>query len=276
MSTEKELPSQKSDRLRLMRGILAWEGSIGNTRVREMFGVGLIQASRMLREFRDNMANAVETATRTRLVVACRPKDLKVDVSLEEYLAVAKNSEANRAVLVDHRIDMTRIPPHIFAMLRQAALTCAGVQIVYASMASPIPSPRTIFPHTLIQVGRRWHVRAWCEKREEFRDFNLGRIRDAKPIASKAPRAKADDADWNRTLQLHFIPHRELSPDQQMMIREEFFRGTSGHRLTVRTCMAKYVIQDLRAAITPKTQLPPEFQLEVANADDLSGHLFER
>ena len=276
MSTEKELPSQKSDRLRLMRGILAWEGSIGNTRVRELFGVGLIQASRMLREFRDNMANAVETATRTRLVVACRPKDLKVDVSLEEYLAVAKNSEANRAVLVDHRIDMTRIPPHIFAMLRQAALTGAGVQIVYASMANPIPSPRTIFPHTLIQVGRRWHVRAWCEKREEFRDFNLGRIRDAKPIASKAPRAKADDAEWNRTLQLHFIPHRELSPDQQMMIREEFFRGTSGHRLTVRACMAKYVIQDLRAAIAPKTQLPPEFQLEVANADDLNGHLFER
>lgn len=276
MSTEKELPSQKSDRLRLMRGILAWEGSIGNTRVRELFGVGLIQASRMLREFRDNMANAVETATRTRLVVACRPKDLKVDVSLEEYLAVAKNSEANRAVLVDHRIDMTRIPPHIFAMLRQAALTGAGVQIVYASMANPIPSPRTIFPHTLIQVGRRWHVRAWCEKREEFRDFNLGRIRDAKPIASKTPRAKADDAEWNRTLQLHFIPHRELSPDQQMMIREEFFRGTSGHRLTVRACMAKYVIQDLRAAIAPKTQLPPEFQLEVANADDLNGHLFER
>lgn len=276
MSTEKELPSQKSDRLRLMRGILAWEGSIGNTRVRELFGVGLIQASRMLREFRDNMANAVETATRTRLVVACRPKDLKVDVSLEEYLAVAKNSEANRAVLVDHRIDMTRIPPHIFAMLRQAALTGAGVQVVYASMANPIPSPRTIFPHTLIQVGRRWHVRAWCEKRVEFRDFNLGRIRDAKPIASKAPRAKADDAEWNRTLQLHFIPHRELSPDQQMMIREEFFRGTSGHRLTVRACMAKYVIQDLRAAIAPKTQLPPEFQLEVANADDLNGHLFER
>lgn len=275
MSADKELPSQKTDRLRLMRGILAWEGSLGNTRVRELFGVGLIQASRMLRELRDSTADALKTATRARVLVACRPKDLKVDVTLDEYLALAKDSEANKAVLVDNRIDMTRIPPHIFAMLRQAALDGTGLQIVYASMANPIPSPRNIFPHTLIQVGRRWHVRAWCEKREQFRDFNLGRIRDAKPIASKAPSAKTDDAEWNRTIQLHFVPHRELTPDQQLMIREEIFRGTTGHRLTVRACMAKYVIQDLRAATDPAKQLPPEFQLEVANAKDLIHHLFE-
>ncbi len=275
MSTEKELPSQMADRLRLMRGILAWEGRIGNTRVRELFGVGLIQASRMLREFRDSMADALETATRARVLVACRPKDLKVDVTLDEYLALAKDSEANKAVLVDYRIDMTRIPPHIFAMLRQAALDGTGLQIVYASMANPITSPRNIFPHTLIQVGRRWHVRAWCEKRQEFRDFNLGRIRDAKPIASKAPRPQREDAEWNQELKLHFIPHRELSPDQQLMIREEFFRGTTGHRLTVRACLAKYVIQDLRAATDPQKQLPPEYQLEVANANELGRHLFD-
>ena len=149
MSADKELPSQRTDRLRLMRGILAWEGSLGNTRVGELFGVGLIQASRMLRELRDSTADALKTATRARVLVACRPKDLKVDVTLDEYLALAKDSEANKAVLVDYRIDMTRIPPHIFAMLRQSALDGTGLQIVYASMANPIPSPRNIFPHTL-------------------------------------------------------------------------------------------------------------------------------
>ena len=275
MTVEKDSSSLKSDRLRLMRGILAWEGSIGNTRVRELFSVGLIQASRMLREFRDDMGKAVETAARSRLVVATRPKEIKTDVSLEEYLAVAKDSAANREVLVDHRIDMTKITPHIFALLRQSAVNGTGVEIVYASMANPVPSVRQIYPHTLIQVGRRWHVRAWCAKRGEFRDFNLGRIGKALPLAAKAPKTKADDADWNRTLVLHFIAHRALTPEQQLMVREEFFRGTSGYGLTVCACMAKYVIQDLRAATDPDKQRPPEYQIEVLNTEDLKGVLFE-
>lgn len=274
-SVENDSPTMKSERLRLMRGVLAWEGSIGNTRVRELFNVGLIQASRMLREFRDELGDAVGIASRSRLVVPTRPKDIKTDVTLDEYLVAAKGSSANQEIMVDYRIDMTRVEPYVFALLRQAAINATGVEIVYASMANPVPAARQIYPHSLIQVGRRWHVRAWCVKRSQYRDFNLGRIRQATAIARKATQTKADDANWNRELVLHFTAHRALSEEQQLMVRSEFFRGTSGYGLTVRACMAKYVVQDLRAAIDPEKQRPPEYLIEVFNSDDLKGVLFD-
>ena len=36
---------------------------------------------------------------------------------------------------------------------------------------------RLIAPHTLVYTGMRWHVRAYCEKNGQYRDFVLSRLR---------------------------------------------------------------------------------------------------
>lgn len=42
----------------------------------------------------------------------------------------------------------------------------------------------------------------------------------------------------------------------------------------MRACLAQYVIQDLRAAVDPEKEAPPEFQIEVINAAWLKKALF--
>lgn len=45
------------------------------------------------------------------------------------------------------------------------------------SFSTPDGETRLIAPHTLIYTGMRWHVRAYCERNRDYRDFVLSRFR---------------------------------------------------------------------------------------------------
>jgi len=49
------------------------------------------------------------------------------------------------------------------------------------------------------------------------------------------------------------------------MIAAEYFGGNTQMSLTVRQCLAAYIIQDLRLATDTARQRPPEYQLHVKN-----------
>lgn len=153
-------------------------------------------------------------------------------------------------------------------------MTKTGVAIRYASMTNPAFEERTIFPHSIIHIGRRWHVRAWCVKRQDFRDFTLGRIQSALPVVEPAPRTIDDDEAWQEVVMIELAAHRKLSSQQQQVVRAENFSGLDTRHLPIRTCLVQYAIQDLRAAIDPEKELPPGFQIEVVNAAQLKKALF--
>lgn len=150
--------------------------------------------------------------------------------------------------LVDARVDLTEVRPEIFATLRKAVLAKTGVEITYASMSNPEYAKRVIFPHAIVRVGRRWHVRAWCAKRRSFRDFTLGRIRMVKSLQDRTPQESQDDKDWNSILTLEIRAHHKLSLEQQLVVCNEYFFGERSRLVTVRACLAQYFVQDGRIA----------------------------
>lgn len=264
----------RDQRLRIMEGVLDWEGEIGNARVRKLFDLQPVQASRLLAEFRAHLGDRLIEDGRAKVLRLANSEQPCSKVSLDEYARQTQTVDASTACIVDARVDLTDIRPFIFATLRKSSLRQTGVMISYASMTNPAFSERVIFPHSIVHVGRRWHVRAWCSKRSEFRDFTLGRIKTATQIANISSHPVADDRAWNQFIQLRLVAHRHLSIDQQQVVRNEYFQGTMARRLSIRACLAQYVIQDLRAAIDPERDRPPEYQIEVANMSDIQSWLF--
>lgn len=267
-------PKLRDQRLRVMEGVLDWEGEIGNARVRKLFGVQPVQASRLLAEFRTRLGDRITEDGRARLLRPINPSQQCSTMSLDEYIRQTYSVEDNDSCIVDARVDFTDVRPSVFATMRRAALTETGVAISYASMTNPIPSERIVFPHSIVHVGRRWHVRAWCSKRSEFRDFTLGRIMTAAHVETEATHTLINDAAWNKLVQVRLVAHRNLSQEQQLVVRTEYFGGTAGRRQSVRACLVQYVIQDLRAAVHPEREVPPEYQMEVANVTELRKWLF--
>lgn len=267
-------PKLRDQRLLIMEGVLDWEGEIGNARVRKLFDLQPVQASRLLGEFRTRLGDRLVEDGRSKVLRLTNPSQPCSGMSLDEYIRHTHAVEQDDSCIVDARVDLTDVPPVIFAAIRKAALTKTGVVISYGSMTNPAPSERIIFPHSIVHVGRRWHVRAWCSKRNEFRDFTLGRINAAASIEDVAPCTSVDDAAWNKIVQVRLVAHRSLSHGQQLVVRKEYFGGTTGRRQSVRACLVQYVVQDLRAALHPEREVPPEYQMEVANVADLEKWMF--
>lgn len=267
-------PALRDHRLRIMEGVLAWEGEIGNARVRKLFDIQPVQASRLLAEFRLLMGDSIVEDGRAKVLKPALPEVFETDISLEEYARHTLAGEDTNPHVIDARVDLTEVRPPVFALLRMAARTKTGVVINYASMTNPVFEERTIFPYSIIHIGRRWHVRGWCARRQDFRDFNLGRIKTVCAADEVAPRTMDDDPAWHEIVLLELAAHRKLSPQQQEVVQQENFNGATDRRLPVRACLAQYVIQDLRAAIDPENEVPPEFQIEVTNAAQLKNALF--
>lgn len=267
-------PALRDHRLRIMEGVLAWEGEIGNARVRKLFGLQPVQASRLLAEFRSLMGDRIVEDSKAKVLKTFEPDGIETDISLDEYVRQTHTGEGTATCIVDARIDLTQVKPVVFALLRKAALNGTGVVISYASMTNPSYEERTIFPHSIVHVGRRWHTRAWCTRRGEFRDFTLGRIRSASFTVEQASQTLEKDHAWNQIVMLELAAHRKLSVQQQQVVRNEYFNGAAERQLPVRACLSQYVIQDLRAAIDPERDVPPEFQIEIINAEQLKAMLF--
>lgn len=267
-------PKLRDHRLQIMEGVLDWEGEIGNARVRKLFDLQPVQASRLLAEFRTRLEGRIIEDSRAKVLRLINPEIRQSSMPLDEYVRLTHTQEDFDSCVIDARIDLTDARPTIFAILRKAAMTKTGVEIGYASMSNPIFTERTIFPHSIVHIGRRWHVRAWCSRREGFRDFTLGRIKSAMPIRDAAPHAVSEDNDWNHTIQIRLAAHHKLSVEQQQVVRNEYFKGTMARRLTIRACLAQYAIQDIRAAIDPERDIPPEYQIEVTNVKEVAPYLF--
>lgn len=119
--------------------------------------------------------------------------------------------------------DLSTPSPEIFAALSQSIRLKQSVEITYRSMGETAPHKRTISPHHVVRAGRRWHVRAFSSKHQNFRDYALGRIVAVTLLNSPQERAESQDAAWNTIVPVRLITHRNLSREQEEVIRFEYF-----------------------------------------------------
>jgi hypothetical protein len=262
-SDEKRIPD--------LQTVLAWEGEITNTRIRELLDIKMVQASRTLAGLLEYVGDCWSRPHTNGPVQFHHSAIADTRGSPDHYLlAINRLSKAGTNLdalgIYDARIDLSLISQKIFASIVQAIRRKEGLEICYRSMTHPKGQTRIVFPHAIVRAPRRWHMRAWCTQRQEFRDFVLGRMLSATPLNVATPQSQEQDSDWNGLEEMVIIPHPDLSPDQQDMIAEEFFPGSRSLRLRIRKCLKLYVIQDLQLATDPERDLPPQYQLCLVGA----------
>ncbi len=245
-----------------------WQGRVNRSDLEERFGVSTPQASLDLRAYQEAAPNNIEyDATEKTYVptVNFRPKFLRL--SAERYL-LQLNAILNGAVLpadtwfgspppatVMPNVVRSVEPETLRAMLR-AVEARQEVEIVYQSLTNT--RSRAIAPHSLAFDGRRWHVRAWCVERCEFRDFVLSRI------VSTGKRRPSDadptnDMEWNTMVELKIVPHPHLTPPQKSAIERDFGMKQGWLIIPTRAALAFYHIRHLNLDLDP-VKIPPERQ----------------
>lgn len=263
--------------LRVIELLLLWEGAASNERVRQMVGINTTNASRRLAEYALLNPEGLSYSTAQKRYVATptfRPQ--LTGGRVDDYLALEGKVAPLKITTIErtHR-DFGAALSNSFGTLHRATREGLGVRAWHRSMRHPEPVEKTFYPHTLIEAGRRWHVRAYVASAGTFQDLALTRLSEVTLLDDERPSEAhpAFDDSWNTFVDLRVVPHSALTAAQKLVIRHEYFGGAIARRESVRAALASYVIHDLRAAVDPSRQRPPDFQLEIQNADELSRWL---
>jgi hypothetical protein len=138
-----------------------------------------------------------------------------------------------------------KISFEILSQIVYCILHKMSVRITYQSMSSLEPSSRLISPHALGYDGIRWHVRAFCHEKNEFRDFVLSRILTTGKM-ELSPVDANEDMKWNFVISLHIGANPELPEAQRIAIEMDYGMENGEVIYKCRQALLFYTLKTLR------------------------------
>lgn len=160
----------------------------------------------------------------------------------------------------------------ILATLTQAIIKTAPVKISYISLSSGKGS-RTIIPHSIVDNGLRWHIRAFDIKTNEFRDFVVSRILTAEPLdtSTQDHQTMLADKQWMRFVPLELVPHpNNIKYPEAIELDYGMKKGVL--HLESRAALTGYLLRRWNVDCSEDASLnTPEFQLWLRNSPTLYG-----
>jgi predicted DNA-binding transcriptional regulator YafY len=272
-------------RYRLIEIIALWEGRLTTNHLIQGFGICRQQASKDINSYLTDIAPG--NLEYDKSLKGYRPannfKPVLTSAHVEEYLHIIARSEdmsftfsninmGFENTLSIHPVSRS-IPPEIARPIIQAIIEKKRVDISYTSLKDGEVVERLISPHTLICTPLRWHVRAYCEHSQGYRDFVLSRITGIPSIDSKAVMNKKNDTIWGTAIVVKLVPDMRFNPKQAAVIAKDY--GMIDNMLSVPTnaALIRYVLDSYSISLHSLTRKPQEQQLDVANWDEISNYL---
>ncbi|KIP70440.1 transcriptional regulator [Vibrio harveyi] len=277
--TQLDIKWDQQMRFRLIEIIAQWEGRLTTNHLCDAFRIGRQQASRDINKYLNITDRQQLILDRT--IKGYRPADdfkpLFTQGTAHEYLTMLHQQynqeetfeffswgEAQSTVL---NVPERAVSPKIVRGLIAAARANLRVDIDYVSLSTPEIRGRIIAPHSLVYDGIRWHVRAYCEEKREFRDFVLSRFRNEPDLMDRSLNTRDHDDDWNHQVTITIRPNSYLSEKQQRVVAEDY--AMENRRLTIvtRKVLVNYYLRRMGVTLDEKLlkEQPEVHQLTVGS-----------
>ncbi|MGX9417835.1 WYL domain-containing protein [Vibrio sp. WJH972] len=237
------------DYFNYIESIVWWEGQINATHLMRYFYLSRDTASTILREYDHKLPeNLIYDSSAKARVITDRFNAITDVGNFDYYLklimqttgkSITENVEEVEAPF--RNINAKSVRPILKAIREKLA-----IDIGYISLTSPDYLDRIIEPHTLIFDGLRWHVRAYCRKNTEFRDFVLSRFNGIAEFEGPALVDKEKDLLWNTFTDIEIIPDPGLTQEQQKIIANDFQMKNNKKIIKTRAALVNYLLLRLR------------------------------
>ncbi|NWG39999.1 MAG: WYL domain-containing protein [Hydrogenophilaceae bacterium] len=176
----------------------------------------------------------------------------------------------------------SRLPGRqVLAQITRAMRGQKKLKVSYRSLSGrDSQDQRILEPHTLVDTGNRWHVRAYSEATCDFRDFVLSRFIEAECLDEYAVSSVEYDEDWVETLPLKLGPHRLLSAKKRENLLIDYGAVNGVIEIEARRALIGYVLQRLNVDTSlAGTKNPDAYPLMLLNREEIepfASWVFER
>ena len=273
-------------RYRFIETIALWEGRLTTRHLCDTFGIGRQQASKDINNYIREVAPG--NLEYDKFLKGYKPTEVftpQVTQGLaDEYLhLMARNNELSNMfeslALNVANVEVLSVPvrdvkPEVLRPIMQAARQQKRLEVDYVSINNPDREGRIIVPHTLVYTGLRWHVRAWCEKNQEYRDFVLSRFRDIPEIMEDSEHGVEQDEQWNNSITLRITADPRLSKEQREVVEVDYGMTNGALEITTRAKLVPYALKLLHIDLEDELEDPTAQQIVVHNRDEIKPWLF--
>lgn len=262
---------------------LYWEGRINRADLTEHFGISVPQASLDLARYQEIVPQNLIYERREKVYLATSEfKPVLApghsDSYLDQLLAVASGTLAKDTVFIGWapptdlvRAPHRRVPADTLLAVLRAIRQLRVLEVAYQSFNQPTPTKRLISPHAIAFDGFRWHARAYCHTRKEFRDFVLGRLLEIQPHSKSDVDPHSDHA-WNTFVEVKIAPHPDLTEGQRRAIELDYAMSGGIAVLPTRRALLFYVLKHLGLSRDATNKAAAQ-QIVLANEDKLAPYL---
>lgn len=254
-----------------------WTGRVNRRDLEEKFQISTQQASIDLRNYQKVADGNIVYDTKEKAYIATsdfRPQFLSL--SPDRFLLqlhALKTGAIDRAATWFEEIPPVDVAPpivrgpeaYVLQELIQALAKGVGVRINYRSLTSE--GMRTICPHAFAYDGQRWHVRAWCVEKLDFRDYVLGRILSIGPMV-ECKSNPPDDIEWNTHVTLRLVAHPGLNDSQRETIERDYRMKKGELEIPIRVALAYYFVRRHNLDLRGKEVTPERAQIFLSNYEE--------
>jgi len=272
-------------RYRYIELIALWEGRLTTKHLCHTFQIGRQQASKDISAYNKLIGpnNLLYDRSLKGYVPAANFTPKLTAGVLEEYLALVTdyynplnllNSLKIQNCPLEHiRWPARNVDPALTRSLVEAIKYNQRMEVDYVSVKQPDREGRIIAPHTMVFTGERWHVRAWCEKNRDYRDFVLSRFRGTPELLGPSKNLVEDDLEWQTEVTMNIVPNPDLTSAQQSVVAEDYGMLKGKMNITIRAQLIPYALNLLRIDINSEAENPLSNQLVLGNASTLDNWL---
>lgn len=274
-------------RYKLIETVVWWEGRLTTGHLMQSFGISRQQASKDINTYINEHASKNLTYDKhlKGYVPSKQFRPLFIDDSASAYLHLL-NQNHERAPHVEGlalayaHTEVLSVPdrtvrPEVLRPLLRACREGLRLECEYVSFTTPSGETRLIAPHTLIYTGIRWHVRAYCEKNRDYRDFVLSRFRGIPELMDdKSEHTREDDLGWNTLVPVIIEPDSRLKPEQRSIIEADYGMQDGQLVIEARGALVQYVLQRYQIDPTKLHTKATAQQIVAANLDELQPWLY--
>ena len=258
---------------------LYFTGMVTRSEIVCHFELGLAAATRDLKFYKDNAPeNMAYDNVEKKYFITTQFKPIFKHDARRTLIKLANNISDGFDSIGDTSFPIESPSPlnvpdiDIIAKLSQAIINHKPINVIYTSLSSG-SGARELVPHSIVDNGLRWHLRAYDRKSKSFRDFVLTRITKVTILAQtpSSEEDKLEDHQWMRMVPLQIIPHPN-NVKHPTAIKLDFAMEKGVLEVNVRAAMAGYLLRRWNVDCSESGSLSgPEYQLYLQNSKALYG-----
>lgn len=271
-------------RYQLIELLAYWEGRVNAKDLEQYFNQSRQQSSADINSYKEKLPNNlyydssrkayIPTSEFIPQYITAQPDDYLRWLhtgQLHEVGAAVRHTSICEALVLPSRLIAPETMRGLVAAIRQQK----RIDVDYVSLSNPNREGRTIAPHSFVNTGLRWHLRAWCEKSGEYRDFVLSRFRGIPELRDKTEHTAENDQGWNTQVTIILQPDPRLSPPKRQVLENDYQMQNGLLHITTKGCLVQYLLREMQVSTKMLDGTPEAQQLVCVNLADIKPWLFE-